>query len=155
MSYFTLRIIVILMETIKDLDNQNGSDGLNPETAGDNATGPQTTCSSCADAQAIFCRRRHQPRRPAKISPGRPASAMGPGTGDATRSEVLKAQVLRASVQKPVAPAATWLRTKPWRDPVPQGRKLVLYAATLHDPKSMMKDATVSPEKVYEPGHMS
>ena len=80
---------------------------------------------------------------------------MGPGTGDATRPEVLKAQVLRASVQKPVAPAATWLRTKPWRDPVPQGRKLVLYAATLHDPKSMMKDATVSPEKVYEPGHMS
>ena len=38
---------------------------------------------------------------------------------------------------------------------MPQGRKLVLYAATLHDPKSMMKDATVSPEKVYEPGHMS
>ena len=28
MSYFTLRIIVILMETIKDLDNQHGSDGL-------------------------------------------------------------------------------------------------------------------------------
>src|SRR5215475_2021617 len=26
--YFTLRIIVILMETIKDLDNQHGSDGL-------------------------------------------------------------------------------------------------------------------------------
>jgi hypothetical protein len=32
--------------------------------------------------QAIFCRRRHQPRRPplAKIRPGRPAPAMGPGT---------------------------------------------------------------------------
>src|SRR5215813_7285266 len=56
------------------------------------------------------------------------------------------------SVQKPVAPAATWLRTKPGGDAVPQGRKLVLYAATLHDPKSMMKDATVPPEKVYEPG---
>ena len=28
MSYFALRIIVILMETIKDLDNQHGSDGL-------------------------------------------------------------------------------------------------------------------------------
>jgi len=35
------------------------------------------------DAQALFCRRRHQPRRPptAKIRPGRPAPAMGPGTG--------------------------------------------------------------------------
>jgi len=34
------------------------------------------------EAQAIFCRRRHQPRRPApaKISPGNPAPAMGPGT---------------------------------------------------------------------------
>jgi hypothetical protein len=32
--------------------------------------------------QAIFCRRRHQPRRPplAKIRPGRPAPAVGPGT---------------------------------------------------------------------------
>src|SRR5262249_49535510 len=35
------------------------------------------------DVQAIFCRRRHQPRRPplAKIRPGRPAPAMGAGTG--------------------------------------------------------------------------
>jgi hypothetical protein len=35
-----------------------------------------------ADAQAIFCRRRHQPIRPplAKIRPGSPAPAMGPGT---------------------------------------------------------------------------
>src|SRR5262245_54188983 len=115
-----------------------------------------TTSITLADAQAIFFRRRHQPRRPpqAKIRPGSPAPTMGPGTGDATRPEVLKAQVLRASVQKPVAPAATWLRTKPRGDPV-RGRKLVLYAVTLHDPKSMMKDATVSPEKVYEPGHMS
>jgi hypothetical protein len=33
-------------------------------------------------AQALFCRRRHQPRRPtlAKIRPGSPAPAMGPGT---------------------------------------------------------------------------
>jgi hypothetical protein len=35
-----------------------------------------------ANIQAIFRRRRHQPRRPplAKIRPGRPAPAMGPGT---------------------------------------------------------------------------
>src|SRR5262249_44338289 len=34
------------------------------------------------DSQANFCRRRHQPRRPppAKMRPGRPAPAMGPGT---------------------------------------------------------------------------
>src|ERR1700726_749439 len=33
-------------------------------------------------AQAVLCRRRHQPRRPApaKIRPGKPAPAMGPGT---------------------------------------------------------------------------
>ena len=57
------------------------------------------TSISGRDAQAVFRRRRHQPRRPplAKIRPGRPAPAMGPGTGDATRPEVLKAQVLRAS----------------------------------------------------------
>ena len=34
-------------------------------------------------AQAVFRRRRHQPRRPppAKIKPGNPAPTMGPGTG--------------------------------------------------------------------------
>ena len=39
------------------------------------------------DVQAIFFRRRHQPRRPphAKIRPGRPAPAIGPGT-DAVES---------------------------------------------------------------------
>jgi hypothetical protein len=33
--------------------------------------------------QAVFCRRRHQPRRPplAKIRPGSPAPTIGPGTG--------------------------------------------------------------------------
>src|SRR5262245_20150033 len=43
-------------------------------------TAANDVCTS--DAQAIFCRRRHQPRRPtpAKIKPGRPAPAMGPGT---------------------------------------------------------------------------
>jgi hypothetical protein len=37
--------------------------------------------------QAIFCRRRHQPRRPplAKIRPGRPAPAMGAGTLTGTK----------------------------------------------------------------------
>ena len=34
------------------------------------------------EAQAVFCRRRHQPRRPplAKIRPGSPAPTMGAGT---------------------------------------------------------------------------
>ena len=34
------------------------------------------------EAQAVFCRRRHQPSRPppAKIRPGSPAPTMGPGT---------------------------------------------------------------------------
>src|SRR5215471_1863476 len=45
----------------------------------------QTTITSIIgrDVQATFHRRRHQPRRPppAKIRPGSPAPAMGPGTG--------------------------------------------------------------------------
>jgi len=43
------------------------------------------------DIQAIFCRRRHQPRRPplAKIRPGSPAPAMGPGTGAETANLLL------------------------------------------------------------------
>jgi len=42
--------------------------------------------------QAYWCRRRHQPRRPplAKIRPGRPAPAMGPGTADGRRSGKLE-----------------------------------------------------------------
>src|SRR5207253_2475351 len=46
---------------------------------------PQTTFQIALDAQAAFCRRRHQPRSPplAKMRPGRPAPAMGPGTGAA------------------------------------------------------------------------
>ena len=43
---------------------------------------PLNTCADCAEVQAIFFRRRHQPRRPplAKMRPGRPAPTMGPGT---------------------------------------------------------------------------
>ena len=43
---------------------------------------PLTRVRIAQEAQAIFFRRRHQPRRPppAKIRPGRPAPAMGPGT---------------------------------------------------------------------------
>jgi hypothetical protein len=39
-------------------------------------------CELTPEAQAIFCRRRHQPRRPllAKIRPGIPAPTIGPGT---------------------------------------------------------------------------
>jgi hypothetical protein len=73
--YFTLRTFVILMETINDV---------------------YISCiTACVHRQAeafgklqfylapVFCRRRHQPRKPplAKIRPGRPAPAMGAGTG--------------------------------------------------------------------------
>src|SRR5262249_9045215 len=46
--------------------------------------------------QALFCRRRRQPRRPpiAKIKPGNPAPAMGPGTG---RGPVVKEPSVRIS----------------------------------------------------------
>jgi hypothetical protein len=41
--------------------------------------------------QALFCRRRHQPRRPAlaNIRPGNPAPAIGPGTGLTTMLSIL------------------------------------------------------------------
>jgi hypothetical protein len=44
------------------------------------------------ERQPIFCRRRHRTRRPplAKIRPGRPAPAMGPGTLKPTRLRCLK-----------------------------------------------------------------
>src|SRR5262249_22429503 len=46
--------------------------------------GAQAHHHTSRDAQAIFFRRRHQPSRPppAKIRPGSPAPAMGPGTGE-------------------------------------------------------------------------
>ena len=56
------------------------------------------TSISGQDVQATFFRRRHQPRMPplAKIRPGSPAPAMGPGTGDVplATSEIFCANVL-------------------------------------------------------------
>jgi len=45
--------------------------------------------ATCPD-QTVRCRRRHQPRRPplAKIKPGRPAPAIGPGTGIGSPAEI-------------------------------------------------------------------
>src|SRR5215471_3353753 len=79
---FTLRIIIILMETIKDLDNQHGSDGLTQKQRETTPLVRKRRIQIALDAQAIFRRRRHQPRRPppAKIRPGRPAPATGPRT---------------------------------------------------------------------------
>jgi hypothetical protein len=55
-----------------------------------------------SDAQAIFCRRRHQPSRPApaKIRPGRPAPTMGGGhtSGDCRIVVSLKAAKIRKAV---------------------------------------------------------
>src|SRR5262249_6590890 len=44
---------------------------------------PRRTRAPYSRAHAVFFRRRHQPRRPppAKRRPGRPAPAIGPGTG--------------------------------------------------------------------------
>ncbi|SRR5947209_6960162 len=57
-------------------------------------------------AQAIFFRRRHQPRRPqlAKIRPGRPAPAIGPGTG----LVVLKALVPDSAFEVPAPTESIW-----------------------------------------------
>jgi len=50
---------------------------------------------STSYAAAVFCRRRHQPRRPplAKIRPGRPAPTMGPGTATGTKTTYTGAQL--------------------------------------------------------------
>src|SRR5262249_46934359 len=58
--------------------------------------------------QAIFRRRRHQPRRPppAKISPGSPAPAMGPGTaagGSGTLLHVVHALPANSAAELAVA----------------------------------------------------
>ena len=115
MSYFTLRTIIILMETIKNLYLENRprvpllasqeenewprEDHTNPfaqpertgivrvhqksqDQPGAKVEPSRRTTAPDRRAQAVFFRRRHQPRRPplAKIRPGSPAPAMGPGT---------------------------------------------------------------------------
>src|SRR5262245_3414713 len=59
------------------------------------------------EVQAIFFRRRHQPRRPphAKIRPGSPAPAMGPGTVEVT-DQVPGEKTLRA-----VSTLADWAKS--------------------------------------------
>ena len=49
-----------------------------------------TTVCVVPEAQPIFCRRRHQARRPplAKIRPGRPAPTTGAGTGEGTKVQL-------------------------------------------------------------------
>jgi hypothetical protein len=67
-----------------------------PDSASRTSTGPGfCKFARRADAQAIFCRRRHQPRRPplAKIRPGRPAPAIGPGTGGSVTVTVVTKSV--------------------------------------------------------------
>src|SRR5258706_10083807 len=62
------------------------------------------------EAQAIFCRRRHQPRRPPQtaISPGRPAPTTGPGTARSPRiSPVGKFMVWMFRYVSPARRAAT------------------------------------------------
>ena len=60
------------------------------------ALSQQTTCTDCFDAQAIFCRRRHQPRRPplAKI---RPNGRAAPGMGTAVGTRDAPAEIVRAA----------------------------------------------------------
>ena len=67
------------------------------------------------DVQALFCRRRHQPRRPppANSRPGRPAPAMGPGTLKAPNSPSISP--LMPSVKKRVLGL-------PFMPPVPNSR---------------------------------
>src|SRR5262245_63013914 len=115
-SYFTLRIIVILMETIKQLYKESRTlckraplfasqeknewpreDHTNPfahpertwivrvHQKSQDQPGAKVEPSrrtTAPDSRAHAVRRRHQPSRPppAKISPGSPAPATGPGT---------------------------------------------------------------------------
>ena len=56
--------------------------GLYAAALPDNRWLANDVCGLLLNAQAVFCRRRHQPRRPppANSRPGRPAPTMGPGT---------------------------------------------------------------------------
>src|SRR5262252_7505503 len=61
-------------------------------------------CNSCVvpDVQAIFLRRRHQPRRPplAKIRPGSPAPTTGPGTAEKV-TKPLRSMLVPAMSREP------------------------------------------------------
>src|SRR5262245_20846191 len=67
--------------------------------------------SPAAATQAIFCRRRHQPSRPppARIRPGRPAPAMGPGTGPKYCSQIPGFPVTKAKVSVQVT--HSWVKS--------------------------------------------
>src|SRR6516225_2843778 len=74
------------------------------------------------EAQAIFFRRRHQPRRPplARIRPGSPAPAMGPGTPSRLKSNSASsiwpaAEKCSLSDQKLVCSASAVLRYAYWK----------------------------------------
>src|SRR5215467_13118582 len=81
-----------------------------------------TSITSKRDVQAIFFRRRHQPRRPppAKIRPGSPAPAMGPGTPSRLKSNSASsiwpaAEKCSLSDQKLVCSASAVLRYAYWK----------------------------------------
>jgi hypothetical protein len=59
--------------------------------------------------QALFCRRRHQARRPplAKIRPGRPAPTIGPGTGQGPSEQTVTSKPNAAKVIRPLSPTRT------------------------------------------------
>ena len=60
------------------------------------------------EVQALFFRRRHQPRKPppAKIRPGSPAPAIGPGTAAAATVTVKVGEMFAAAAQDDDAPAS-------------------------------------------------
>src|SRR5262245_65892607 len=78
------------------LKAEQGSDAnafaIDQKRARQSFTAANDMCGLCLpEAQSIACRRRHQPRRPppAKMRPGRPAPAMGPGTGTGAAGSVM------------------------------------------------------------------
>src|SRR5262249_6493797 len=116
---------------------------------------PQTTRADCVpDVQATtFRRRRHQPRRPplAKIRPGRPAPAIGPGTGAAgvDTSRISSAPTAGAS-----PPTFTKTPLRPKVRPPAIGRNAELLAGSTVTPviSTMPKNTNPKPVKTSEHG---
>jgi hypothetical protein len=75
------------------------------------------------ERQAVLCRRRHQPRKPphAAIRPGRPAPAMGPGTGLGGTGTRFGSNQMKWSCTMPLMPLACELAsTSPLPRPSPK-----------------------------------
>jgi hypothetical protein len=106
-----------------------------------------------AEAQAIFCRRRHQPRRPppANIRPGSPAPAIGPGTATAVVA-TSRISLSPGAGASPVTFTEILVAVKV-KPAIPTGRKSAALAGLTATALMSTPDENLNPKPVKMSGH--